>query len=180
MKKSPIVDSAAFCSLAAPERLHGLSIAYLNSAICLCRNFEERPDILDWPGASVIYFCLHHSIELFLKACVLVRSPGEKFNHHDIDKLQDRYCELYPDLKSEFHIESPWDIGLASAAELFEVALNIQDFEHKLDQVYRYMAGKGGASTNAIHMFCQATCLLMAERFQNDFARIWWAVTTPT
>lgn len=179
MGKSPIVDNYAFRSMAAHERLHRLSIGYLNSAVCLCQDLNKHPDVLDWPRASVVYFCLHHAIELFLKACILVRSPGEKFTHHNIDKLQDRYCELYPDLKNEFHIESPWDVGLDRASELFQVVLDIHNFEYKTDQVYRYMTGKNGESTKSIHVFSPETGLLMTERFQNDFARIWQAVTIP-
>lgn len=170
------IDSSAFSSLTASERLHGLSIAYLNSAICLCNNLGDHPDALDWPRASVVYFCLYHSIELFLKACILVRAPEDKLRHHDIDKLQDRYCELYPDIKDEFHIETPWDIGLATAEKIFEVKLNIQDFEYNSDQVYRYMTGKDSASTTSIHCFSPGACLLMAERFQNEIVRIWQAV----
>jgi hypothetical protein len=172
------VDSSAFRSLTTPERLHELSVAYLNSAMYLCQYIGENPNALDWPRASVVYFCLHHSIELFLKACILIRAPASEKLHHNIEKLQDRYCELYPDLKDEFHIESPWDIDLRSAAKEFGVSLNIQDFEYQSDQVYRYMTGKDGATTNSIHIFSPGSCLFMAERFQTDFARIWQAVSS--
>ena len=101
---------------------------------------------MNWPRASVAYFCVHHAAELFLKACVLRRAPpGEKL-HHDVSKLQRRYCELYPEIQEEFHIETPWDIGLRDVEEAVGLSLDLEPFEYAPDQVYRYMTGKDAAT----------------------------------
>jgi predicted RNA-binding Zn-ribbon protein involved in translation (DUF1610 family) len=89
---------------AVPERLRQMSIGYLKSAQTLCCDLGEHPEHLDWPRACVAYFCVYHAVELFLKACILLRAPpGEKL-HHSVSKLQDRYRELYPEIKETVHI----------------------------------------------------------------------------
>jgi hypothetical protein len=170
------VDSTEFRSLPAHGRLLNLSHGYLKSAISLCNELGAQPERLDWPRASVVYFCIHHAAELFLKACILLRAPpGEKL-HHDIARLQDRYCELYPDLKDAFHIETPWDVGLECAEKAFAAKLDMEDFEYKPDQVYRYMTGKDGSTPRGINSFAPGTCLLLCCRLESDFNRVWQGV----
>jgi hypothetical protein len=169
------VDPSEFQSLPAHDRLLKLSHGYLKSAISLCHELGAQPERLDWPRASVVYFCIHHAAELFLKACILRRAPpGEKL-HHDISRLQDRYCELYPDIKNTFHIETPWDVGLERAEKAFGADLNIEDFEYGPDQVYRYMTGKDLATARGINSFAPGTCLLICRRLESDFERVWLA-----
>jgi hypothetical protein len=137
------VVSEPFGRTAAPERLRQMSIGYLKSAQALCCDLGEHPEQLDWPRASVTYFCVYHAVELFLKACILLRAPpGEKL-HHSVSKLQSRYRELYPEIKEAFHIETPWDINR-------EGLVIVEDYEHHADQVYRYMSGKSQASPRSI------------------------------
>ena len=169
------VDSVAFVSMAASERLYRMSCGYLQSAKSLCHELGEHPEMLEWSRASVVYFCLHHAAELFLKACILLRAPTEKLWSHDVSKLQDRYCELYSDLKDVFHIETPWDIGLKDVEKTFRLGLDIEDFEYKPDQVYRYMGGKSEATPRALHSFSPGMCLLMAERLESESAAAWAA-----
>ena len=47
--------------------------------------------------------------------------------HHDIDKLQDRYCEIYPELKEAFHTETPWDVGLQRAEKGVRCPLHLSE-----------------------------------------------------
>jgi hypothetical protein len=170
------IESSDFVSLPAPERLHCMALGYLHSAKVLCTELGEHPEALDWPRASVVYFCVHHAAELFLKACILMRSPNETFQHHDVGRLQERYSELFAELKDEFHVETPWDIGLRKAEEEFGTKLNIEDFEYKPDQVYRYMRGKREASPKSVHSFSPGMCLLLSERIEHDIASVWTVV----
>ncbi len=101
------VGSEEFQSRPLQERLVELARGYLKSAMTLCEELGEHPDRLDWPRASVVYFLIHHAAELFLKGCILLRAPSGEKLHHDVSKLQDRYCELFPELKDAFHIETP-------------------------------------------------------------------------
>lgn len=165
------VDSSAFGRLDAPKRLHGLSVGYLNSAMCLCNDLGEHPEALDWPRASAVYFCFHHSIELFLKACILTRAPAGEKLHHDVSKLQGRFLELYPD--NEFLFYTPWDIGLETIEHLMGGRADVEEFEAKPDQVYRYLAGKDGSSAKALHIFAPGTCFFMLKRLECDIVRVW-------
>ncbi len=171
-------DSESFRYLPPPDRLYQLARGYLHSAMSLCRDLGEHPDLLDWSRACVVRFCEHHAAELFLKACILLRAPAGEKLHHDVSKLQDRYCQLYPELKDEYHIETPWDIGLERAAEDFEVTLNIEDFEYKPDQVYRYMAGRDMANAKSLGMFSPGSSLYHSERLEREFMTVWIAVTS--
>ena len=163
------VESEPFGRNAVPERLRQMSVGYLKSAQTLCYDLGEHPDHLDWPRASATYFCVYHAVELFFKGCILLRAPpGEKL-HHSVSKLQDRYCELYPEIKETFHIETPWDVSL-------EGLVVVEDYEHHTDQVYRYMSGKSGASPRSIHVFSPGGCLFICEKLETEMARVWKAV----
>ena len=154
---------------AVPERLHQMSIGYLKSAKTLCCDLGEHPEYLDWPRACVTYFCVYHAVEVFLKACVLLRAPGDKL-HHNVSKLQDRYCELYPEIEEAFHVETPWDVSFE------DIGVDVEDYEHHTDQVFRYMCGKNSSSPKSIHFFSPGMCLFMCERLETEMARAWSAV----
>lgn len=170
------IDSVPFGKAVVPERFHQMSIGFLNSAQALCYDLGENPEKLDWPRASATYFCIYHAIELFLKGCILLRAPAGEKLHHSVSKLQDRYCELYPEIKASFHIETPWDISLNSISEAFGVDINVEDFEHNTDQVYRYMSGKNKESPRSIHVFSPGGCLILCERLEMEMGRVWGAV----
>lgn len=171
-----LVESEPFGNTDAPERFRQMSIGYLNSAQALCYDLGENPEKLDWPRASVTYFCIYHSIELFLKGCILLRAPSGEKLHHSVSKLQDRYCDLYPEIKESFHIETPWDISLKYMSEALVVDINVEDYEHNTDQVYRYMSGKNMESPRSIHVFSPGGCLLLCERLETEMGRVWAAV----
>jgi hypothetical protein len=145
-----------------------MSTGYLKSAQALCFDLGEHPEHLDWPRASVAYFCVYHAVELFLKACILLREPKEKL-HHNVGKLQDRYCEIYAEIKDTAHIETPWDLNLEGWVE-------VEEWEHHTDQVYRYMSGKNATSPRSIHSFSPGMCLSLCERLEGEMEVVWKAV----
>jgi hypothetical protein len=103
------------------------------------------------------------------------RAAREKL-HHDISKLQERYCALYPELAAEYHIQTPWDLGLRRAEELFGGSLDIEEFEYAPDQVYRYMTGKNATTTKSVHSFSPGMAFFLCERLAEEFSRVWGAV----
>lgn len=88
-----------------PLQFLGFAKAYLDSATQLCDRLCETSQESSFPRGSVILFLVFHSIELFLKAAILMRSKNEKL-HHDIDGLKIRYDELFPE--SEFSWNIPF------------------------------------------------------------------------
>lgn len=146
----------------------------------LCEELGEHRDRLDWPRASVVYFLVITLQSYSSKAASLLRAPSGEKLHHDVSKLQDRYCELFPELKDAFHIETPWDVGLERAEEVFGVTLNVEGFEYNPDQVYQYMTGKNGATAKGVGRFAPGTCLLLCQRLESEFGRVWDAVNGRT
>lgn len=164
------VDSWEFGHLPVDERLRQLSLGYLRSARKLCIGLGEDPSELTWPTAAVVCFCYRHAVELFLKSCILHREPVEKCDH-DISKLQKQYCRLYP--QEEFDFQTPYDISLEDVEELLGGRADIEAFERKHDQVYRYLSDKQGRSPKGGHMFAPGSWLSMIERLEDDMVRIW-------
>ncbi len=78
---------------------------------------------------------------------------------------------------TEYHIETPWDIGLREAEQAFGATLDIEAFEYAPDQVYRYMTGKDAATAKGLGSFAPGMCLFLCERLQEEFSRVWSAVT---
>lgn len=99
------VDSASFKKLPPAERLYRLSRTYLRAAIVLCEQAGEAGERLEWPQASVCYYCLHLATELFLKACIqgVGREPGK---HHEIAELWREYKMLLPGV--EYNFQTSW------------------------------------------------------------------------
>src|SRR5262249_47330299 len=155
---------------AADERLRQLALGYAQSAKILCIGLGEEPSGLTWPRASVVCFCYCHAVELFLKSCILHRGPVEKCDH-DISKLQKQYCCLYP--QQEFDFQTPYGISFEDLQELWGGGLNIEAFERKPDQIYRYLSDKQGLSPKGIYCFGLGAWLSMIERLQEDIVRIW-------
>jgi hypothetical protein len=164
------VSSWEFGKLPIDERLHQLALGYLRSAKILCIGLGEDPSELNWPRAAVVCFCYRHAVELFLKSCILHREPLEKCDH-DISKLRKQYFRLYP--YQEFYFKTIYDISLQEVEELLGGRADIEDFERKDDQVYRYLSDKQGRSPKGGHMFAPGGELSVIERLEDDISRIW-------
>lgn len=65
------------------------------------------------------------------------------------------------------------DIGLETIEHLMGVRADVEEFEAKPDQVYRYLTGKDGASAKALHMFAPGMCFFMLQRLERDIACVW-------
>jgi hypothetical protein len=165
------VGSTGFGQLPVAERLHQLAIGYLESGKLLCAHLGENPAELTWPRGAVVCFCYRHAIELFVKACILHREPIGKCDHN-ISNLRKQYFKLYPDPK--FAFQTPYDISADDLEELFGCpVLDIEEFEKKEDQVYRYFSDKQGRSPKGGHMFGPGAWLSMLDQLERDIDRIW-------
>jgi hypothetical protein len=164
------VESWEFGHLPAAERLRQLAIAYLESGKLLCIHLGENPGELTWPRGAVVCFCYRHAVELFLKACILYREPVEKCDHN-ISSLRRQYLRLYPG--QEFYFRTPYDISLQEVEELLGGRAEIEDFERKEDQVYRYFSDKQGRSPKSGHMFAPGAWLSILEQLEYDINRLW-------
>ncbi len=165
------VDSREFGALAAHERLRQLALGYLASAKSLCTELGEQPSLLTWPRASVVCFCYRHAVELFLKSCILYRVRDIQKCSHDIASLQKQYRELYP--ARAFHVQTPWSLSLQDIEEAFGGRPDMEQFEEKQDQVYRYLSDKQGRAPKGLYNFAPGVWLWLIERLHDDIDRIW-------
>jgi hypothetical protein len=165
------VESWEFGQLRVAERLRQLAIAYLESGRQLCIHLGEHPSELNWPRGAVVCFCYRHAVELFVKSCIVHRESLEKCDHN-INSLRKQYLRLYPG--QEFSFRSLYDISLQDVEEMFgRGCVNIEEFERKEDQVYRYFSDKQGRSPKGNHMFGPGTWLSMLDQLEIDINRIW-------
>ena len=163
------VDSWKFGKLPVDERLRELALGYLQSAKNLCIGLGEIPNSLTWPRAAVVCFCYRHSVELFLKSCILHRAPLDKCDH-EISKLWKQYTRIYPN--EEFQFWTHYNVSLADIEDLLGGQVDVEDFERKHDQLYRYLSDKHGRSPKGGYMFGPGLWLSAIERFEEDIIRI--------
>jgi hypothetical protein len=52
----------------------------------------------------------------------------------------------------------------------------VEAYEHHIDQVYRYMSGKGMDSPRTLHIFSPGGFLFMCEKLETEMAHVWKAV----
>jgi hypothetical protein len=164
------VESSPFGKLPAAERLRQLAIGYLESGRLLCVHLGEHPSDLIWPRAAVVCFCYRHAVELFVKSCILHREPVERCDHN-VSSLRKQYFRLYPG--KEFYFRTLYDLSLEDAEKLLGVHVEIEDFERKEDQVYRYFSDKQGRSPKGQHMFGPGNWLSMLDQLEIDINRVW-------
>ena len=85
--------------LSVPAQFFAFSDAYLDSAVSLCDALCATSATVTYAHGAAVMSLTFHSIELFLKAAILQRSPGEQFSGsrgHNLDYLYQRYANLYP------------------------------------------------------------------------------------
>ena len=154
------VTSYSFDQLATPEKLYEQALAFLSSAQVLCEVAGQNPN---WSQGSVCYYCVHIATELFLKACLSVRS-GEVPKTHDLQKLLSSYVEILS--ASEFHFQVP--LAWQQVASSFE---NLID--RAPDQLYRYGVGNDGKSSSMTHQFVPDTLSSRITHLSQVWPRAW-------
>ena len=165
-----IIDSSDFGSKPNFERMHQLSLAYLKAAQRLCVAIGEETLLQEWPNASVVYFLIYHSTELFLKASILKQNPKCKELHHDIGKLKEFYRELFPEEENNFH--SPWGFSAKKIDELFGEPV-FSGIDRNPDQKYRYFSDKSGGSPKSINSFSPGYILNYINYLSIQWNKLW-------
>lgn len=90
-----------------PDQLWAFSDAYLESAIALCTIICNTTDKATYAHGAVVMSLTFHALELFLKAAILRKVPGESFSGragHDLEHLYRRYSNLYPGEAMQFYV----------------------------------------------------------------------------
>ncbi|WP_305246678.1 hypothetical protein [Polaromonas sp.] len=155
--------------------------AYLDSAEVLCDSLCSDVQHANYAHGAVVMSLAFHSLELFLKGCILKACPGEQFggkSGHDLDALSKRYFKLYP--KKEFQFEVPFRceipeiVGGMAADELAELLAYIEERNKKVpeDQRHRYPAGVDGKTWDGAFGFEPNLFLVTLRELQHVYARI--------
>lgn len=167
-------------SLSPSRQFLEFSDAYVDSAETLCSIIAAEASESSYPKGAVIMSLAFHGIELFLKAAILEKSPGERFKGragHDLELLGDKYKALYPN--EEYRFEVPFRNEEASLLNpdpqvLEELKRYIE--EHKKttpeDQLHRYPRDMNGNSWKGLYAFEAQLFLGTIAKLRKDIARL--------
>lgn len=166
--------------LRASLQFLAFSEAYLESAGRLCGVLAEFPTESNYPKGAVVLSLTFHGIELFLKAAILEKVPGEQFSGnvgHDLDHLGKRYANLYPGKKHAFEI--PFrneEVDLVNPDPRLVEELKILMADHKrstpTDQLHRYPRDIEGNPWEGIYAFEASSFSLVIKKAHQDIARL--------
>ena len=170
------VHSAGFQQLSAPERLYRLSRAYLTSALTLCESAGSLGAELDWPRASVCYYCLYLSTELFLKACIYSVEKMPKMPNHNIPELRKEYGGLFSGEDYFFH--TPWKISAKDLEDLGFGPVPGSSTYRIPDQLYKYGMDKKGSSPDGFSVFTPGYLFNYMRDLEKKWEQIWKIVQT--
>jgi hypothetical protein len=175
-----MVHFAEIQNLRASLQFLSFAEAYLYSAFQLCSNLASTPSQSTYPRGTVVLSLSYHGIELFFKAAILEKKPGEQFkgkSGHDLEFLGKRYAKLYPDGKFAFEIPfGTEEIELVTPDP--GVVEEIDKFmaNHKKatppDQINRYPRDIEGKPWHGIYAFEPTTFSFEIDRVRNDVTRL--------
>lgn len=163
------VDSALFKALPPAERLYRLSRAYLYSATVLCEQAGEVGERLEWPQASVCYYCLHLATELFLKACIQ-NAGREPSKHHEIAELRREYKSLLPG--PEYDFQTSWALSPKDLDHIFGFQV-LHGVDRTPDQLFRYGMDRNGAPSRNVQIFTPGYFYNRVKDLEDRWTRIW-------
>ena len=155
--------------------------AYLDSAEVVCESLCSNVSHASYAHGAVVMSLTFHSLELFLKGCILKLHPEERFGGkagHDLDTLSKRYFKLYP--KKEFQFEMPFRseipevVGGMAADELAELLAHINERDKKIlqDQFHRYPTSVDGKTWDGAFGFEPNSFLITLRELRHVYARI--------
>lgn len=147
-----------------PLQFLSFSEAYLDSACRLCSVLKQSTQKRSYPRSAVVLYLTFHSVELFLKAAILNKSPNDPLGH-DIEKLSNRYRNFYPGKKFKFEIPFGTEyFGFEPPEKLPTPPPQDQTNRYPIDKKYKEWEGAFG--------FVPETFLTTLKVLQNDFVRI--------
>lgn len=160
-----------------PEQLLSFADAYLESASVLCERVCTEPQHATYAHGAVIMSLTFHSLELFLKAAILRKVPAEKLAGHDLELLEKRYSNLYPEKKHTFDIpfkrQAPDTQGLSpQIAEELLAYVRQQNKNMPEDQLHRYPISAQGETWNPPLGFEPHSFHRVIQGLKSDFARL--------
>lgn len=76
-----MIGSWEIGSLDKSAQFFAFAEAYLSSSSALCSRLKRLRAPLKYLQTTVVLFLARHSVELFLKGAILVRTPKDKLHH---------------------------------------------------------------------------------------------------
>lgn len=122
-------------------RLFGMSNAFAQAADVLCQALLSGDYDADYYNTRVVLHLCRHATELFLKGAIQAKSGRRAPNTHRLDRLFQRYRQLYPE--EHFVFDTPFGREVLDAeGGLFPETL--QTLQERHDQRYRYPTDHDG------------------------------------
>ena len=154
-------------SMSVPQQFIAFADAYLDSAERLCKVLKISTRKATYERGAVVLYLTFHSVELFLKAAILAKSPNEKL-HHNIEHYSKRYRNLYPGKKYILDIPFQTEYLGFDPPEIKK----LKKSEPSPEQINRYPIDKNGKEWNGVFTFDSVSFLRVIYRLKSDFTRL--------
>ena len=161
-----ILASWQLNSMSVPQQFIAFADAYLDSAERLCKVLKISTRKANYERGAVVLYLTFHSVELFLNAAILAKSPNEKL-HHNKEHYNNEYRDIIinniiDDSPEEFdisdsdaenalnQIEKNYDKELEEKEKLNKKKFEVEVEEIKPDEWDLKTASKTDKKTNKV------------------------------
>ena len=149
-----------------PGEFMKLALSHLEAAEKLNSLVSRRAWASNYYRGQVVLLLAFHSVELFLKGCILRLSPGTKIEGHSLAGLTKKLKTLAPDIE----FAPPFTVdALPPYPELVRRA---EKQERQFHEVLRYPIDKTGRPWPGVRGFSASSCQLMLARVRTDCERL--------
>jgi hypothetical protein len=147
LKEKYMIGSWEMSSLSEPKRYFEYSKAYLQASLDVCNRMVNDNDNGTWPNANVALMLAAHSVELFLKGAMLIKT-GKAWGH-TLEELNSDYHDIYTE--KEFQFNCPFKTEYLEISEEEQNALKKKEPQPSIR--FRYPVKKPGTEWNGIYAF---------------------------
>jgi HEPN domain-containing protein len=142
-----MIGSWEMSSLSEPKRYFENSIAYIQASLDICNSMISDKNRGTWPNANVALMLAAHSVELFLKGAILLKS--NKAWGHTLEELNSIYHDIYTE--KEYRFNCPFKTEYLEIPE--EKQKELKKKEPQQSILFRYPVKEPGVEWNGIFGF---------------------------
>ncbi len=139
-----MIGSWEMSSLSEPKRYFEYSKAYIQASLDICSRIISDNDRATWPNANVALMLAAHSVELFLKGAILIKT-NEAWGH-TLEELNSTYHDIYTEKELQFNC--PFRTEYIEIPENEVNALKKKEPQQSI--LFRYPVKKPGVEWNGI------------------------------
>lgn len=155
-------------SLNPSDQYAAYSMAYLDSAERLCGLLSRSYRSATYERGTVVLYLAMHAVELFLKGAILRKAPHERLVHHNLERIYNRYKELYPAKRYHFDMGFTKNYSGMSKKEI----QTARQYSPPIDQLFRYPQDKNSTPWPSLYAFEANSFLAELESLRMRFMQL--------